>query len=294
MNDEVGWGRDKDRGAVRRDCQSVRPRGRRIEAALIWALLMKSRRASLDDRRYALFMIRRGMTLRASAGLGTGAALAVAVLLEVAAPGVARAQNLLCASHSLSRDDASRLKVAARAVVPTSEVFVMGACRNPGRALGFVETNRTFTSERVKQWRTLSCTREEQDWTCDPPEFKQSIKLSLSIGHAERHVVLAFDQQTPLDRAKSLTSRALSLYADPKASLESCSSDGLDDQRWQALHWQYRGQFERGPIHVTVYREHGRDTVTLDDISVNIRFSVNPGEAAGPSKVCWEEFIVVT
>jgi hypothetical protein len=43
------------------------------------------------------------MTLRTLAGLGIGAALAVAVLLGLAVPGVARAQMLLCASDSLNR-----------------------------------------------------------------------------------------------------------------------------------------------------------------------------------------------
>jgi hypothetical protein len=92
------------------------------------------------------------MTTRAFAGLGIGAALAVAALLGVAVPGMARAQMLICESHSLNHDDANQLKVAARLVVPKSaHVLIEGACVNPGRALGFVETQRVVTAEGVQQ-----------------------------------------------------------------------------------------------------------------------------------------------
>jgi hypothetical protein len=222
-----------------------------------------------------------------------GLALILFVLVEVAGSGVARAQMRACESHFLNREDSSRLKIVARAMVPTSSVFVVGACRNPGDAQGFVETKKTFTSERVKQWWTISCARVEQDWTCDSPAFKQLTKISIGIGHAKRSVVLAFDQQTSLDHAKSLTSRALAIYSDPAAQLPNCNPDYTNDLRWRSLRWQYRRQFEHGAIDVTVYREDGLDTVTLDDISVNIRFPIDPDEASA-SNVCWEEFIVVT
>lgn len=226
--------------------------------------------------------------------VGMGTTIALAVLSGVAVPEIGHAQMLKCASRDLDRDDRNKLKAAARALVPRSEVLVMGACRNPGRALGFVETDRTFTPERIKQWWTLSCARKEQNWTCDPPEFKQSIKLSLRIGNAVRHVALGFDHEIPLDRAKSLISQAMTLYADPKASLESCSPDRSEDQRWQAMHLQYRRQFELGPIHATVHREGGHDTVTLHDIFVDFRFPINADDAAESPGVCWLEFIVVT
>ena len=69
--------------------------------------------------------------------LGVGVVAALAFLLGVAVLEVAGAQYLICASHSLNRDDATRLKVAARLVVPKSNhVWIEGACVNPGGALG--------------------------------------------------------------------------------------------------------------------------------------------------------------
>jgi hypothetical protein len=94
-----------------------------------------------------------GMAVRILASLGFGAAIALAALLGVAVPGVARAQTLICARHSLGHDDANQLKVAARAVVPKSaHIFIESACVNPGRALRFVETQRIVTAEGVRQW----------------------------------------------------------------------------------------------------------------------------------------------
>jgi hypothetical protein len=72
------------------------------------------------------------MAVRVLGSLGIGAAIALAILLGVAVSEVARAQTLICASRSLNRDDASRLKVAARAVVPKSaHTLIESACVNP-------------------------------------------------------------------------------------------------------------------------------------------------------------------
>jgi hypothetical protein len=145
-----------------------------------WPLLMEKRRASGGRERDALVMTRRGMTVRTLAGLRIGIALALTVLLGLAVPDIAHAQMLICASHSLNRDDANRLKIAARAVVPKSaRVWVEGACLNPGGALGFVETRKVVTAEGVQQWWTLRCQRDAEDWECDAPGFKQFIATSI-------------------------------------------------------------------------------------------------------------------
>ena len=126
-------------------------------------------------------MTKRKTTSRAWVYLPTGIALAF-LLLEIAGSEVARAQNLLCASHSLNRDDASRLKVAARAVVPKSaHILVTDACLNPGHALGFVETQKVVTAEGVQQWWTMICRRDTEEWGCDARESKQFISITIEF-----------------------------------------------------------------------------------------------------------------
>jgi hypothetical protein len=126
---------------------------------------MERRGASRRDERYAVEVTRRGMTVRTLGYLGMATGLALAVLLGVSVPGVARTQTLICASHTLNRDDASRLKVAASAAVPVSaQVLIESACVNPGRALGFVETQKVVAAEGVQQWWTMTCHRNAKEW----------------------------------------------------------------------------------------------------------------------------------
>jgi hypothetical protein len=154
-------------------------------------------------------VIRHGLLRRSRVCLRIGVAAALAFLLGVAVPEIVRAQTLICASHSLNRDDANRLKAAGRTVLPKSaHILIEGACLNPGRALGFVETQKIVTAEGVQQWWTTICRRDSKDWECDEPGFKQFIATRLEV--AESHPVeLSFDQGSSLERVRALAALAI-------------------------------------------------------------------------------------
>jgi hypothetical protein len=225
--------------------------------------------------------------------LPTGIALAF-LLLQIAGSGVARAQNLLCASHSLNRDDAGRLKVAARAVVPKpAHVLVTDACVNPGHALGFLETQKILTAEGVQRWWDLICRRDSQEWSCDPPDFKQVFAMSVSVGGVAHPVELSFDKESSLGHARALASRAIEIYLDPTSQLPSCGESGAKEPD------SLRAQSNLSPlpsgekaIHVSVSSE-AKDSVDLDDVDIRIDFR-SGADAAGSEAVCWWQWVVVT
>jgi len=225
---------------------------------------------------------------------GIGLVFALSVLLGVAVPGVGHAGMRKCEDHFLDADDEMRLRAAALRVLPRSaHLDEVGACRNPRNAYAWISTKRGTSIEGVQQWYEFPCLRKAQPWQCDAPEFKQLITVSLRAGDVTRQITLSFGQQTSLERAKLLTVRALTIYADPTSRLPSCLSDDSNDEHWLTLHWQYRHPVESDPVHVSVSRNEKIDTVSLDDVSVNIGFPVGPDETAAPSGPCWNEFVIV-
>jgi hypothetical protein len=234
------------------------------------------------------------MAVRDLAYLGSGAAIALMVMLGITVPGVARAQMLKCASHSLNHNDANHLKVAARAALPTSaDVLIERACVNPGRALGFVETQKIVTTEGVQQWWTMICRRDSQEWSCDPPDFKQFFAMSVSVGRMSRSVELIFDKESSLERVRVLASRAIEVYLDPTSQLPSCGVSSLEEG------YLLRAQSRLSPlpsgektIHVSVTSD-AKDSVALDDVNVRIDFRPN-ADAAHSEAVCWWQVVVVT
>jgi hypothetical protein len=237
---------------------------------------------------------RSGMTSQSLVGLGCVAALTVAVLFGLTAPGVGQAGRRKCEDRFLDADDEMQLRAAALKVLPKSaHLDEVGACRNPRNAYAWISTKKGTSIEGVQQWYEFPCSRKAQPWQCDPPEFKQLITVSLLAGDVTRQVTLSFDHQTSLERATLLAERALTIYADPTARLPSCLSDDSKDERWLILHWQYRHLVESDKARVSVSRNEKFDTVSLDDVSVDIGFPVAPDETAAPSGPCWNEFVIV-
>lgn len=234
------------------------------------------------------------MTLNTLASASFCAVWAGVILFGVAAPGVGHAEMRKCEDHFLDADDEMRLRAAALKVLPkAAHLDEVGACRNPRNAYAWISTKRGTSIEGVQQWYEFPCSRRAQPWQCDAPEFKQLITLSLRAGDVTRQITLSFGQETSLERAKLLAVRALTIYADPTARLPSCLSDDSKDERWLTLHWQYRHPVESDPVHVSVSWNEKIDTVSLEDVSVNIGFPIGPDETAAPSGPCWNEFVIV-
>jgi hypothetical protein len=234
-------------------------------------------------------MTRPGIPLRSLAGLGIGSALAVAVLSGV--PRMAHGQVLICARHTLSRDDANRLKVAASAVVPKSaHVWVEGACVNSGRALGFVETQKVVTAEGVQQWWTMQCRRKSKSWQCDEPTFKQFFATRLDVAGKSRPVELSFDQAPSLVHVRMLASRAIEVYADPDSRLPECGSKNPKESD-QLRNWGHYNPLptNNDVIHLSV----SQDSVEFDDFAVRIDFRSSADTSSFEAE-CWGLYIIVT
>jgi hypothetical protein len=208
---------------------------------------------------------------------------------SVAVPHSAVAGVRKCTSHSLSRDDAAAAAVAARAGLPRSvQVFVVGACFNSDNAAASIETRKTTRGDGVRQWWTLECSREiSVGWHCNPAELKQMIRLSEAIGGQRRTIELSFDKDVSLERARELAIRAITTYQDHTVDLRDCATgDVVDLRRGNGLPSGLH------PIRVTVNRESGAESASLDD--VDLSFSVPAVGNDGQEPVsCWSLWVVV-
>jgi hypothetical protein len=210
-------------------------------------------------------------------------------------PEVTIAGAIQCESHSLSRDDQSRVQAVARAAISGStRLFISAACRNPRDARAAVETPRSIASDGVEQWRQVLCRREELDWQCDPAEFKQLIKLSLAIGDRSREVELSFDKGTKLQRAQVLAARALNIYADPASRLPGCEIGAPKDRELVDVHHGNELPPRSQPIHVTLSRDGVIESIFLDDVYVVVEFPADADDATKPQAFCWNDVVVAS
>jgi hypothetical protein len=218
-----------------------------------------------------------------------------AMVLLFAAPETAVPAQLKCESRSLRQDDEALARAAALAVLPKGvRLQSVGSCRNPDRALAFIETRRTEAAGGVRQWWELICRRDARYWKCDPPEFKQLIQLALVVDGLLREVELSFDKDTQLERGRSLAAKALAIYVDPAVRLPGCEAKKPTVSDLYDVHRGNRLPTGKESIHISVVHTTDRDEVTLDDVYVAIGFAVGPDEATRSTAVCWNDVIVVT
>jgi hypothetical protein len=198
-----------------------------------------------------------------------------------------------CAGHSLNRDEIAHAEAVARGVLASSaHLAVTDACWNGDFALAELATQKATTSEGVQQWWVVSCQREASTWTCDPPEFKQFIAGDLPVTGQPHLVELSFERSIPLSRARSLASRALSIYSDPASRLRPCGTIEASTKEPVAIHRADKRASADGSFHVNVTRDGLMDSVWLDDVEVKISFdaTTNPAQEHSP---CWQNVVSI-
>ena len=221
--------------------------------------------------------------------------MAAAVLLAgsgaVLAARGAMAQMPSCENLTLQREDEQRLVASARALLPAAvEPFVAHPCRNSDRASAGILTAHVKTSAGVLQWWELACHREPEPWKCDPPLLKQFINTAVLIGAKPRRVALTFGQGLTLPSAEQLAARALTIFSDPASQVPACAS-GVLDSRWGAVRARHRLPAGKKPLHVSVSTDGGTNSITLEDVPIDIQFP--GGTGAGSAVPCWNEWVVV-
>jgi len=222
------------------------------------------------------------------------ALLAAAVLAGPAAHAIpSAAADMDCASQSLNRQDIAKVEAVARPTLPPSaHLEVTYACWNPRRSLAEVSTPKLLTPEGAQQWWAVSCQGDESTWTCAPPELKQFVAGDLTVRDRSHAVELSFGQGILLARARSLASRALSIYADPGSRIRDCGNIEGGGTEPPDRHRHDKRASPSEPFHVNVIRDGLMDSVWLDDVDVKISFDATENPAAERSP-CWLDIVVV-
>ena len=218
--------------------------------------------------------------------------LAAAFVVSVLGPSPpAVAGQLRCASHSLSRQEIAHAEAVARPALPSRvHLVVTGACWNRDFARVGLETPKVLTPAGVQQKWVVWCNRYELAWTCDPPEFQQSILVTLPVANEVRRVELNFDKLISLERARALTARALAIYGDPAARIPTCSGEDIENPPSDPHGTDSLAR--ANPIHVTVSRNETKDSVELEEVYREFEFPLS-GEPEMQTP-CWLDVIVVT
>lgn len=232
------------------------------------------------------------MIVRTLAGLGTGIAPALAILLGMAVPGVASAGVYKCEDRFLDAIDEMQLRSAALKVLPKAvHLDEVAPCRNPDSAHARISTKKIQTVEGVQQWYEFTCRREAQPWKCDAPEFNQSITLSLDVNSVSRLVALSFDGSVSLARARVLSQEALEIYLDRTVRLPQCEIGGVKKSDLVDLRHGNLPAAE-APIDVNVNREETAEVVWLRDVDVEIQFP-SVKNRSDADEMCWNALIIV-
>jgi hypothetical protein len=227
-------------------------------------------------------------------GIGCGAALTVAVLFGLAAPGVGQAGMRKCEDHFLDADDDMQLRAAALKVLPKSaHLDEVGACRNPRSAYASISTKKGTSIEGVRQWYELTCSRKAQPWKCDPPELKQLFHMLTVVDGSSHPIELSFSEGTTLGRARMLFDAALAIYDNPDAKLPFCNGTEPHESDWATF--RPRTKVADGTVSVEISQDNERtiQVVWLNGIGVAIDFPLRPDDPTNASASCWGVIIIV-
>jgi hypothetical protein len=222
---------------------------------------------------------------------GAGVVAALAFLLAVAVPQSAFAGAYKCEDRFLNDVDEMLLRAAALRILPKStHLDSVVPCRNPDSAHARISTKKIISIEGVQQWYEFTCSREEQPWKCDPPEFNQSITFALEVNGVSRLVALSFDEHFSLARAQVLSQKALEIYVNPKLRLPQCELGGVKKPDLVDLR---NGNLPAADaaIDVNVNHEQTAEAVWLRDVDVEIQFPPATNES-NAAELCWNDIIV--
>jgi hypothetical protein len=234
------------------------------------------------------------MTVRTLAGLGIGAAFAIAVLLGVTLPKPASAGAFKCEDHFLDEVDEMQLRAAALKVLPKSvHLDEVAPCRNPDHAHARISTRKGTSKEGVQQWYDFTCWRKAQLWKCDPPDFRQLINTTLTVDGASHDVELSFEKDIPLERARSLATRAMAIYRDSTSRLPGCLAQPSKESDPIDLYQRNGLNLDKDPVRISVEHHAGREEVVLEDVAAIIGFAAS-SEDESAAAVCWDDYIIVT
>jgi hypothetical protein len=182
----------------------------------------------------------------------------------IAAPDYAVARIGKCKGGSLSiADEKLLVEAASRVLPPDIKPVVSNVC---GSASAEITTQKVPEGRGVTHWWTTSCHREVYDWICAPAGLEKEVEQRLIIDGIERRVAISIDENTPLDLAKSLVTRALRLYADQKSSIPFCGGINEAESRWSMLRESHPLPQDQGLIPVTVRQRVTMGFVLFDDI----------------------------
>jgi hypothetical protein len=195
-----------------------------------------------------------------------------------------------CSMGSLTSTEKSLLLEAARRVLPPqSEPAVSNLC---GTTSAEITTQKIPDKPGLRHWWVAACRRESREWVCDPARFQEMERL-LRIRGEERQVAITIQENnTVIESALSLATKALTLYADPRSQLPYCGSTN-EPARWQTLREQH--PLPRGAIgvHVTAQQYATMGFVLLDeimqpdDIQIRIDLPILESDRQGSGYPCW-------
>jgi len=229
-----------------------------------------------------------GMTCRRVAAHVAASAL---FSLAAIAPRGAMARIHNCEHASLLPEDAERLALVAKHVLPAnSELMLAERCRWADSAFAWVTTARVVAGNGVAQWWMASCSRDARNWTCDSGVLHQEIEKDIDVEGLSRQVKIRFGAETSLETAESLSSEALRIYVKASESLPRCSGTQGEESSWRALRDSHPLPAPSEEIRITISRESNRAWVWFGefarpgDVQTGIAFPVPDTQ---PSGRCW-------
>jgi hypothetical protein len=181
------------------------------------------------------------------------------------------------------------LEAARRVLPPQSEPSVSNLC---GSTSAEITTQKIPDQPGLSHWWVAACRRESREWVCDPVRF-QEMERPLRIGGEERQVAITIlENNTVIESALSLATKALNLYADPRSQLPHCGIAN-EPARWRTLREQL--PLPRGTIgvHVTAqqYAKTGfvllDEIIQPDDIQIRIDLAILESDRPGSGYPCW-------
>jgi hypothetical protein len=181
------------------------------------------------------------------------------------------------------------LEDARRVLPPQSEPVVSNLC---GTTSAEITTQRIRDQPDLRHWWVASCRRESREWVCDPARFQEMERLLRIHGEEWKVAITIQEKNTVIESVLSLTTKALTLYADPQSRLPYCGGAN-EPARWQTLREQHPLPKRAIGVHVTAQQYATTGFVLLDEImqpdgiQIRIDLPILESDSPGSGYPCW-------
>jgi hypothetical protein len=146
-----------------------------------------------------------------------------------------------CSTTHPSAREESELRAVVRktAGAQTARLMIQDFCSHVVTATADLHSPFKRQRQDVREWSTIHCQREDpHGWVCDELVTHRAVKVRAVLAGSKRTIDVEFLPELPVETARELALRALSVVEDPAAEPAKCVGSESHPVFFEHSQWQ--------------------------------------------------------